>query len=94
MLTQRDFEQKLLAEINDAEIVARYEVGDPLVVQQIRANAAYLALLAREIDVASLEPFIKTRERSIIADLYLIQISETTKIKSISYTVYCIKKKK
>lgn len=68
MLTQRDFEQKLLAEINDAEIVARYEVGDPLVVQQIKANAAYLALLAREIDVASLEPFIKTRERSIIAD--------------------------
>ena len=68
MLTQRDFEQKLLAEINDAEIVARYEVGDPLVVQQIRANAAYLALLAREIDVASLEPFIKTRERSIVAD--------------------------
>ena len=68
MLTQADFEQKLIAAITDPEIVSRYAAGDPLVVQQVRANAAYFALLAKEIEVATIEPFIKTRDRSIIAD--------------------------
>ena len=68
MLTQADFEQKLIAAITDPEIVSRYAAGDPLVVQQVRANAAYFALLAKEIDIATIEPFIKTRDRSIIAD--------------------------
>ena len=68
MLTQTDFEQKLIAAITDPEIVSRYAAGDPLVVQQVRANAAYFALLAKEIEVATIEPFIKTRDRSIIAD--------------------------
>lgn len=68
MLTLADFEARLVASLQDTEIIARYNAGDPLVVQQARANAAYLALLAQEIDVATIEPFIKARDRSILAD--------------------------
>jgi hypothetical protein len=68
VLTRADFEARLVASLDDVEIIARYNAGDPLVVQQVRANAAYLALLAQEVDVATIEPFIKTRDRSIIAD--------------------------
>lgn len=68
MLTQTDFENRLVATLDDAEIAERYQAGDPLVVQQTRAIAAYLALLSQDIDVATIEPFIKTRDRSIIAD--------------------------
>ena len=68
MLTQSDFEQRIISQITDPDIIQRHQVGDPLVVQQVKANAAFLALLAQEIDTASIEPFIKTRERSILAD--------------------------
>lgn len=68
MLTQADFENRLVATLDDAKIAELYQAGDPLVVQQTRAIAAYLALLAQEIDVATIEPFIKARDRSILAD--------------------------
>lgn len=68
MLTQADFENRLIATLDDAKIAELYQAGDPLVVQQTRAIAAYLALLAQEIDVATIEPFIKARDRSILAD--------------------------
>jgi hypothetical protein len=68
MLTQADFESRLVASLTDASIYERYQAGDPLVLQQLRANAAYLKLLADEVDVATVEPFIKARDRSIIAD--------------------------
>lgn len=68
MLTQAEFETKLLAQLGDSEILERYNAGDPLVLQQTRSLAAYFSLLTRELDVATLEPFIKSRDRSIIAD--------------------------
>lgn len=68
MLTQTDFEQRIVATLDDPEIAERYQAGDPLVIQQIRSHAAFLALLSQEIDVATLEPFLKTRDRSILAD--------------------------
>lgn len=68
MLTRADFESRLVATLDDPDIAIRYQAGDPIVVQQIRANAAYLTLLAQDIEVATIEPFIKTRDRSILAD--------------------------
>lgn len=68
MLAQSKLESLLVSNITDPEILERYTAQDPLVVQQIRTIAAYLSLLSQEIDIASLEPFIKTRDRSIIAD--------------------------
>lgn len=68
MLTQADLESQLLSNINNGEVLQRYYAGDPALVQLIRAMAKYLSLLAVEIDVSTIEPFNKTRDRSIIAD--------------------------
>lgn len=68
MLTQADFEARIVASLDDYEIQERYSAQDPLVIQQIRSIAAFLSLFSQEIDIAELEPFIKTRDRSIIAD--------------------------
>lgn len=68
MLTQTDFETRLLATLTDPEIIERYRAGDPLVLQQTKALAAYLTFFLQDVEVATLEPFIKTRDRSIIAD--------------------------
>lgn len=68
MLTQANFEARIVASLDDYEIQERYNAQDPLIIQQIRSIAAFLALFSQEIDIAELEPFIKTRDRSIIAD--------------------------
>lgn len=68
MLTQANFEARIVASLDDYEIQERYNAQDPLVIQQIRSIAAFLSLFSQEIDIAELEPFIKTRDRSIIAD--------------------------
>lgn len=68
MLTLDDLRARLVATLDDAEIAERYQAGDPLVVQQVNANAAFLVLLSQDIDISTIEPFIKTRDRSIIAD--------------------------
>ena len=68
MLTQADFEARIVAALDDYEIQEQYNAQDPLVVQQVRSIAAFLSLFSQEIDIAELEPFFKTRDRSIIAD--------------------------
>ncbi|MBF7696208.1 hypothetical protein [Acinetobacter rathckeae] len=68
MTTKSDFEQRLVTQISDSTILERYWVKDPLVLQQVRAIASYLEAISQDIEVASLEPFIRTRDRSILAD--------------------------
>lgn len=68
MLTQADLESRFIANITDADILQRYYAGDPSVVLQVRTISNFLSLLSVEIDVATIEPFNKTRDRSIIAD--------------------------
>ncbi|WOE40070.1 hypothetical protein [Acinetobacter chinensis] len=68
MSSQSDFEARLVATLEDYEIRERYNAEDPMVVQQLRSIGAFLSLMSSEIDIAELEPFMKTRDRSIIAD--------------------------
>lgn len=68
MLSHADFKQKIVDSIQDHDILSLYNMRDPLVCQQIEAIAYFFSLLSREIDVAEIEPFIKSRNRSIIAD--------------------------
>lgn len=68
MLTQADFEARLVANLGDYEIIERYNAQDPIVIRFLRSIGAYLALFGQELDIAEIEPFIKTRDRSIIAD--------------------------
>jgi hypothetical protein len=68
MLTQADFEARLIANIDDFEILERYNAQDPIVLKFLRSLGAYLALFGQEFEISELEPFVKTRDRSIIAD--------------------------
>lgn len=50
------------------EIAARYNAGDPTVTAPIQAMQHMLAELSRDVDVSELEPFVKSREATILAD--------------------------
>lgn len=50
------------------EIAARYQAGDPTVTAPIQAIQHMLAELGRDVDVSELEPFVKSREATILAD--------------------------
>lgn len=47
---------------------ARYRAGDPTVTAQISAIQHMLAEIGRDIDVSEIEPFVKSRESTILAD--------------------------
>lgn len=70
MLTRNELEQQLyaIAEQLSPELAELYQIGDPETVLRLRANAHLLSLLSQEIDIATIEPFIKSRDRSILAD--------------------------
>lgn len=69
MLTRSDFEARLVAWLDDyPEVAALYRAGDPRVRMQLGAHADFLALLSQDIEVATVEPFLRTRDRSILAD--------------------------
>jgi hypothetical protein len=46
-------------------------VGDPTVLAQIHAQAAMLAMLSAQVDVARFEPFAKTLDSTVLADAAL-----------------------
>lgn len=52
--------------------VAQYvKAGDPRVLAQIGAQAAMLAMLAEQVEVAQFEPFVKARDGTVLADASL-----------------------
>ena len=50
------------------EIAARYAAGDPTVTAPLEAMQHILAEVSRDVDVSELEPFVKSREATILAD--------------------------
>lgn len=69
MLSVSDIEQRVLIKLQDfPEIAARYATGDPTIKAMIASQITMLGLLSFEIDVSEAEPFIKSRERTILAD--------------------------
>lgn len=50
------------------EIYARYTAGDPTVTAPINAMQHIMAEIGREVEVSEVEPFIKSREATILAD--------------------------
>lgn len=69
MSTRANLETLFATALQDyPDMYERYIAGDPLVVCQVRAIASFLANLSGDIDVATLEPFLKSMDRSIIAD--------------------------
>lgn len=71
-LTAQEFEQAALAAVSAFPTVAAFvQAGDPRVLAQIRAQAAMLAMLSEQVEVAQYEPFVKVRDATVLADATL-----------------------
>lgn len=69
MPTQNDLEQRMIQVAQDyPEIAERIRAGDPEVTIQLRSMAAFLADVAKDVEVATIEPFLKSTDRTILAD--------------------------
>ena len=69
MPTKQEFEAAAHNELSGYPVVAQYvRAGDPRVLAQIGANAAMLAMLSEEVQVAKMEAFAKTRDSTVMAD--------------------------
>lgn len=68
-VTKDEFMQDAVNEIATfPTISARYQIGDPLILQGIQAIAAQLAHLSQQIDVTGAEPWTKARDVTVRAD--------------------------
>ncbi|MCK2122105.1 hypothetical protein [Pseudomonas sp. PNPG3] len=68
-VTKDQFMQDAVNEIATfPTISARYQIGDPLILQGIQAIAAQLAHLSQQIDVTGAEPWTKARDVTVRAD--------------------------
>lgn len=69
MLQRKDLISKAEAVLNEyPEILERWQVGDPLVRAMLTSIIEVALALSRDNDVNIIEPFIKSKERTIIAD--------------------------
>ena len=70
--TAKEFEAEALSRLAGFPMIAQYvQAGDPRVLAQIRAQSAMLAMLAEQIEVAKFEPFVKSRDSTVLADATL-----------------------
>ena len=68
-LTREDFQTAIAAEISNFPTAAQlYQAGDPRLLAQLGAMATMLAMISNQIDVASMEPFVKARDTTVLAD--------------------------
>lgn len=69
MPTRQEFEDAAHNELSSYPLVAQYvKAGDPRVLAQIGANAAMLAMISDEVQVAKMEAFAKTRDSTVLSD--------------------------
>lgn len=69
MLSLADIEKQILIRLKEyPEIAIRYASGDPIIKANISAQATMLQMLSLEIEKSELEPFIKSRDSTILAD--------------------------
>lgn len=70
--TKDDFQRAAINALSRFPLVAQYvQAGDPRVLAQIGAQAAMLAMLSEQVDVAQFEPFVKSRDATVLADASL-----------------------
>jgi hypothetical protein len=86
--TAREIEAAALASLAAFPTVARLvAAGDPRVLAQIRAQAAMLAMLAEQVENARFEPFVKSRDSTVLADATLKGILPLARSCRVSLTV-------
>ena len=70
--SREQFEQSALNALGQfPALAALVRAGDPRILAQLRAQAAMLAMLSEQVDVAQFEPFIKSRDGTVLADAAL-----------------------
>lgn len=86
--TRDDFLNALTAEVsNYPEAAQFYQAGDPRLLAQLGAMATMLAMLSQQIDVESMEPFIKSRDTTVLADASMKGILPFARPSRVSLTV-------
>lgn len=72
MLLKSDFMAAVVAAVSARPAAATaYKAGDPRLLAQIEAAATMLAMLSQQVDVAEVEPFLKARMGTVLADASL-----------------------
>ncbi len=71
-LSKDDFLKKALDEVDAYPNLSQYvRARDPRILAQLGAQATMLAMLSEQIDVAKYEPFVKSRDATVLADASL-----------------------
>lgn len=72
MYTKEDFQEKIKnAMLARPQTALLYQAGDPRLLQIMDAQATMLAMLSQQIEVAMSEPFLKSRDATVLADAAL-----------------------
>jgi len=70
--TREDFQAAMAAEISNHPTAAQlYQAGDPRLLAQLGAMATMLTMVSQQIDFQSMEPFVKARDTTVLADATL-----------------------
>lgn len=67
--SRADFQQKIATAVSNYPVAAQYfQAGDPRLLAQLDAMASMLAMVSQQIDTESMEPWIKSRDTTVLAD--------------------------
>lgn len=70
--TLEDFRQRIATAVQSRPAAAAaYRAGDPRLLAQLEAMASMLSMLSQQIDLAEVEPFLKARDGTVLADAAL-----------------------
>lgn len=70
--TREDFQAAIAAEISNYPVASQfYQAGDPRLLAQLGAMATMLTMVSQQLDVESMEPFVKARDTTVLADATL-----------------------
>jgi hypothetical protein len=71
-LERIDIDAAIAAELSNYPVVAQLvQAGDPRILAQLGAQATMLHMMSQQLDVAEVEPFIKARDGTVLADASL-----------------------
>lgn len=67
--TRQDYEARLMAGLSEFPTAAQFaQIGDPRQLASLRAMAYMLAMADAESEIAAYEPFLKSRDMTVLAD--------------------------
>jgi hypothetical protein len=88
MYLKSDFERAVVAAASaQPDAAALMRAGDPILLAQMSAQAAMLAMMSAQADVAEVEPFVKSRTGTVLADATLKGILPLGKPARVEITV-------